>query len=104
MKKLIFVIGSVLLTGSLLTGLNVKANSRINAVYVSAQDEAKKEKITEDKLPQPVKDVLAGNDYKGWKTDAIYLVKGEKEYYEITLKLNTDTKTVKLDKEGKVVE
>jgi len=104
MKKVIFVIGSMLLTGSLFTGLDVAANNSTNATYATVQDDSKKEKITEDKLPQPVKDVLAGNDYKGWKVDVINLVKGVKEYYEITLKMNTETKTVKLDKEGKLVE
>jgi hypothetical protein len=102
MKKVFFLVGAMLLTFSLSSVVNA-ATTKSNSVCVCAKDDLNKEKITEDKLPQAVKDAIT-NDYKGWKVDVIYLVKGEKEYYEITLKLDAQSKIVKLGKDGKVVE
>lgn len=57
-----------------------------------------------DQLPQAVKNTLAGDDYKGWTIDAAYkVVKDGNEFYKIKLTKDSDTKMVKLDKDGKVV-
>jgi hypothetical protein len=99
MKRVIFVIGATLLTGSLIAGANGVVN-KAGSKTVLVQDDPKKEKVDVDQLPQAIKNTLAGDDYKGWTIESAYLVKGEKEYYQITLKQDHNSKTVNLDKDG----
>jgi len=61
-----------------------------------------KVKIKKEELPDAVRTSLAGNDYKGWEISEAYQWK-EAGTYEVTLKNGSETKTVKLDKDGKVV-
>ena len=61
-----------------------------------------KVKIKKEELPDAVKTALAGNDYKGWQISEAYMWK-EAGTYEIELKNGDQKKTVKLDKDGKVV-
>jgi len=61
-----------------------------------------KVKIKKEELPDAVKTALAGNDYKGWQIAEAYQWK-EAGTYEIELKNGDQKKTVKLDKDGKVV-
>lgn len=102
MKKMIFAIGAMLLTGTMISGVNGMVNENTSTM-IAAQVDTNKEKITEDQLPQAVKDKLAKDEYKDWKVDAAYSYKGDKEYYQVVLKKGTDTKTVNLDKDGNVV-
>jgi len=62
-----------------------------------------KVKISKDELPDAVKTALKGNDYKGWEISEAYRWK-ESGNYEVELKNGDQKKTVKLDKDGKVVE
>ncbi|MEI9917542.1 MAG: hypothetical protein WDO14_01925 [Bacteroidota bacterium] len=62
-----------------------------------------KVKIKKEELPDAVKTALAGNDYTGWEISEAYQWK-ESGNYEIELKNGDQKKTVKLDKDGKVVE
>jgi len=102
MKRVFFALGALLLTGSLFAGVNEIVN-KSDDIAVSIQVDSPKEKITVDQLPQAVKKALAGDDYKDWTIDTVYLVKGDKEYYQIALKKDTNTKTVNFDKDGNVV-
>lgn len=102
MKRTIFALGVVLLTGTLMAAVNETA-TKGTTIAISAQVDANKVKITEDQLPQPVKTTLAKDDYKDWKVDAAYFYKGDKEYYQVVLKKDTETKTVNFDKDGNVV-
>ena len=102
MKRTIFALGAVLLTGTLMAGVNETATKGTN-VAISAQVDANKVKITEDQLPQAIKTTLAKDDYKDWKVDTAYFYKGDKEYYQVVLKKDTETKTVNFDKDGNVV-
>ena len=61
-----------------------------------------KVKIKKEDLPDAVKSALAGNDYKGWEIAEAYMYK-EAGTYEIELKNGDEKKTVKLDKDGKVI-
>ena len=101
MKRTIFALGVVLLTGTLMAGVNETAKG--SSIMICLQEDANKVKITEDQLPQAIKTTLAKDDYKDWKVDAAYYYKGDKEYYQVVLKKNTDTKTVNFDKDGNVV-
>jgi uncharacterized membrane protein YkoI len=61
-----------------------------------------KVKIKKEELPDAVKTALAGNDYKGWEIHEAYMWK-ESGNYEVELKNGDQKKTVKLDKDGKVI-
>jgi hypothetical protein len=69
---------------------------------VAAMHQEDKVKIQEDTLPEAVKKALKGDEYKDWTVSAAYLIKSA-DQYEIELKKGAETKTVKLDKEGKVL-
>ena len=79
------------------------ANVQTHAVVAFQQEEKKAVKAEE--LPDAVKGALAGDDYKEWKLEKAFHVKPATgtEHYEIELKKGEETKTVKLDKDGKVV-
>lgn len=83
------------------------AGAFVNAATISAtvtsvqQDD--KVKIKNEDLPEAVKTALQSNDYKGWTISAAYHLKSA-DQYEVELKKDAETKTVKLDKDGKVVQ
>ena len=70
------------------------------------QDTTSKSKtpVKPEELPKAVKDVLAGDEYKGWTVSSASWIKGTSEYYEIALTKATESKVAKLDKEGKKVD
>jgi hypothetical protein len=74
----------------------------INAVSVAAHQEDKV-KIKNEELPEAVKTTLQGAEYKDWTVTAAYHVKSA-DQYEVELKKDAETKTVKLGKDGKVVQ
>lgn len=61
-----------------------------------------KVKIKKEELPDAVRTALAGNDYNGWEISECYQWK-ESGNYEVELKNGDQKKTVKLDKDGKVI-
>jgi len=61
-----------------------------------------KVKIKKEELPEAARTALAGNDYKGWEISEAYRWK-ESGNYEVELKNGDQKKTVKLDKDGKVI-
>lgn len=75
---------------------NVSRRSEVIAKY----DE--KVKIKKEELPEAVRTALAGNDYKGWEITEAYKYK-EAGTFEVELKNGEEKKTVKLDKDGKVI-
>lgn len=94
MKKLFFVFAAICFVAA--PALAVVSSD----VSVVVQDE--KVKITENELPEAVKSTLKGEDYKTWSVNAVYHLKNA-DQYEVELKNEAETKTVKFDKEGKVV-
>ena len=84
--------------------VSTTANADSKSIYSYQQDEKKPVKAAE--LPEAVKTSLTSTDYKGWEiSEAFHVKKADgKECYEVTLKSADKTKTVKLDKDGKIVE
>ncbi|SEL04287.1 intein N-terminal splicing region [Chitinophaga rupis] len=100
MKNLMLSLVVVALSG--VVTVNANAHKPVIA-KVQLQDEKKPVKVEE--LPDAVKATLASDDYKEWKADKAFWVKPATgaEYYEVELKKGEEAKTVKLDKDGKVV-
>ncbi|HYG15952.1 MAG TPA: hypothetical protein VEC12_09385 [Bacteroidia bacterium] len=98
MKKSILILAAIFTLG-----LAADA-ATVSTVNYAVENNDEKVKITAEELPQAVKDVLAGADYKDWSVSEVYLVKATAEYYEISLKKGEETKVVNLDKDGKTVE
>ncbi|HTH56011.1 MAG TPA: hypothetical protein VL728_08180 [Cyclobacteriaceae bacterium] len=96
MKKQILI--SAILFGACTMFVNVQARPSNTATIETAIQEKTEVKAAD--LPDAVKKTLASDDYKGWEIAKAYLAK---EIYEVELKKGTETKTVKLDKDGKIV-
>jgi len=103
MKKIVLICGILLLFGNLISGrkASIVTNGKSDNAFVLI--DTKIVKISEEKLPQAIKDVLKNEIDKGWKIDNIYLIKQEPEFYQITLKKDSSTKMKNLDKNGKLV-
>lgn len=99
MKKQILL--SVLMAGG--CALMSQAQSQTGADNAVKTENVLQEKteIKADALPEAVKKTLAGDEYKGWEVSKAYEARGT---YEVELKKGAETKTVKLDKDGKVVK
>ena len=97
MKKVIFSFLVLLLAGGTF------ANAAMISPTAVATQQEDKMKIKAEELPEAVKTALESADYKGWTISAAYHLKTA-DQYEVELKKGTETKTVKLDKEGKVVK
>ena len=70
-----------------------------NTMTVTQDD---REKIKAEDLPETIKTTLNGDEYTGWLIQSAYKIKS-KDQYEVQLKKGAETKTVKLDKDGKIV-
>lgn len=102
MKKLI--LSAAFLTFAGLTA--VQASEMQNSVkIVTLQDSVIKTPIKLDELPDAVKATLQSEPYKDWTAIAAFSVKdGKKEYFQVDVKKEEETASLKLDKEGKPVE
>ncbi len=102
MKNRLFVLSAIILTFAITA--NVLAGSTsISSLSIFIQGDAKIQ-IKPEELPEGVKKTLADDKYKGWEILAAFWVKSKTEYYEITLKKETDSKILKFDKDGKPIE
>jgi hypothetical protein len=99
MKKVIFSFLVLLSAG----GTFANASMISPAAGATQQQQDDKMKIKAEELPEAVKTTLQSADYKGWAISAAYHLKSA-DQYEVELKKDTETKTVKLDNEGKIVE
>lgn len=97
MKKLFSLLALSLITLGSVNASTVDGNQET----VVAQDD--KVKIKNEELPETVKTTLKGEAYKDWTVNAAYHIKSS-DQYELELKKDVETKTIKLDKEGKVIE
>src|SRR5690348_3757232 len=98
MKKVMFFLSLMLVAGVGFVSTASPLNT--NSVYSLQQDD--KEKIKPEELPDQVKTTLNGDEYKGWLVQTAYRIKS-KDVYEVELKKGAETKTLRFDKEGKVV-
>ncbi|MFD3001647.1 hypothetical protein ACFS7Z_14845 [Pontibacter toksunensis] len=84
MKKTPFLAASIALSG--FAFLDADAQSSYQQTTVPQQEE-KKEKVTQDQLPEPVKSALKSDTYKNWSVgDINKVVRAEgTSVYEVTM-------------------
>lgn len=102
MKKIIIASASLFFVA--ITNINAATSNNpvATATTVKSDSSDTRTAVKPEELPEPVKQTLAGDDYKGWAPSTAFLVKGASEYYEVTLtKEGSEANTVKIDKEGK---
>ncbi|SOD20371.1 hypothetical protein [Pedobacter xixiisoli] len=76
-----------------------------NEENVSVQDSVVKTPIEVSALPEAIKTVLATDPYKAWTPTAAFSVKdGDKSYFQVDVKKEEETASLKFDAEGKPVE
>lgn len=97
MKKVMFFVSVLAFGGAF--AISAHTMSAYSGV-VSIQEE--REKIKKEELPEPVKTTLNGDEYKGWLISAAYRIKS-KDTYEVELKKGAEAKTIRFDKEGRVI-
>ena len=84
----------------------VQAQASVNkAEVVSVQDSVVKTPIKLEELPEAIKTVLQTDPYKAWTPTAAFSVKdGSKSYFQVDVKKEQETASLKFDAEGKPVE
>ncbi len=102
MKKVMFAFAAMLGSVAFVNAQDA-TNSAVAPETEQAPAQEEKTKIKSEELPAPVKEALESQDYSGWLIDAAYMVNAT-EQYEVHLKNGAETKIVKFDKDGKVVE
>jgi hypothetical protein len=103
MKKIILSAAFLALVG--LT--TVKASEiKTEVKYTLQQDSATKAPVELKDLPAPVQTTLQTDPIKQWTPTAAFLVTNadKTSYYEINLKKEDKTATIKMDKDGKAVK
>ena len=87
------------------TNLTQAAASIANDENVSIQDSVVKTPIEISALPDAIKTVLGTDPYKDWTPTAAFSVKdGDKAYFQVDVKKEEETASLKFDAEGKPVE
>lgn len=70
---------------------------------VTTYQQEEKVKIKAEELPDAVKEKLQSDAYKAWTIVEVYHVKTS-DQYEVEVKNDAETKTLKFDKSGNVIE
>ena len=97
MKKVMIAVLSFLMLASV--SLFVEG-SGFDVGSVSTNTQNDRVKIRREDLPEAARNTLSGDAYKGWVVDKAYkLSNGE---FEVELKKDGGTQTLKFDKDGKV--
>jgi hypothetical protein len=66
---------------------------------------ANRAEVNQDQLPVGVQNTLAGASFTGWKPEAVYLVRGEKNsWYEVSFVRGEEQETLKLNEDGGKIE
>ena len=102
MKKVALVFIAAIGLG--FAGIRADYQGTVARAYVAQDDE--REMIKVDELPEDVREVLNGNDYRGWIIHKAWRVtpKNAAQYYEVHLKQKKDIKVVYFDETGQTVE
>jgi len=84
----------------------VKANTISTPVITIQQDSTKKTPVKLEELPDAVKTTLKGDKYKDWAPAAAFLITAadKKEWYQVDLTKEGQTASLKIGKDGVVVE
>ncbi|HET6224989.1 MAG TPA: hypothetical protein VFF27_01830 [Bacteroidia bacterium] len=101
MKNKLFVFTAIFSTFAITANV-LAVSSSISSLSVFIQGDAKIQ-IKPEELPEAIKKVIA-DKYNGWEISSAFWVKSKSEYYEVTLKKETDNKLLKFDKDGKPIE
>lgn len=56
--------------------------------------------VKPEELPEPVKKMLADEQYRDWKIAEAYMVQEERKIYEITLSRGQEKMVIKVDEKG----
>jgi hypothetical protein len=97
MKKVLFALFAFVVSATMVSANTIATN----AETVLVQDD--KVKIQPEELPEAVKTALNSEDYVGWQISSAYK-HADGETYEVELKNDAETKTVKFDKEGNIID
>lgn len=91
-----------------ITGISaVKANEiKTPVTMVIQQDSTSKTPVKVEALPDAVKATLSSDKYKGWTPVAAFLIKdaSKAEYYQVDVKKAEETASLKIGKDGVVVQ
>ncbi|MES2455753.1 MAG: hypothetical protein V4594_09445 [Bacteroidota bacterium] len=103
MKK--FILSAAFLAVAGLT--TVKANEIKNPVIVAVQQDSTTKTPVEIKdLPDSVKATLASEPIKAWTPTAAFLITNadKTSYYQVDVKKEEELKSLKIGKDGKIIE
>src|SRR5690606_15386954 len=103
MKK--FILSAMVLGFAGIASSHANTLNTTVEISASAQDSVKRTEVKLEDLPEAVKTTLASDPYKEWTPTAAFHVKSDKnEYYEINVKKEEETGSIKLTADGKPVE
>lgn len=103
MKKIILSAAILAVAG--LT--SVKASDIKNPVVVAAyQDSTTKTPVELKDLPEPVQKTLQSDPVKAWTPTAAFLITNpdKTSYYQVDVKKEQETGSLKIDKDGKIIQ
>ena len=81
------------------------SNVKNNIETIAVQDTLVKTPIKIEELPEAVKATLKTETYKLWVPTTAFSVKdGDKSYYQVDVKKEEETASLKFDAEGKPIE
>ena len=101
MKNKLFVLTAIFSTFAITANV-LAVSSSLSSISVFIQGDAKIQ-IKPVELPEAIKKVIA-DKYNDWEILTAFWVKSKSEYYEVSLKKETDSKLLKFDKDGKPIE
>lgn len=105
MKRFILSAAVVIAAGLATVKANTLNINHQTSVVISQADTAKKTPVKLDALPDPIKTVLTSDIFKTWvPTEAYSVTAGTTQYFEVDVKKGTETKALKFDKDGKIVQ
>jgi|GEM_PF-271844 len=104
--KRIILSAAVLVVGlASVKASNLTIDKHPVAVTRNLADSAQKTPVKLDALPDPIKTVLQSDIFKTWiPSSAFSVTQGTTQYYEVDVKKGTETKALKFDKDGKIVQ
>jgi len=104
MKKLIFSAAFIAVAG-LATVKATNLTVMHTVAIVSPADSVQKAPVKLEALPEPIKTVLLTDVFKTWVPSTAFAVTaGTTQYYEVDVKKGTETKALKFDKDGKMLQ
>jgi hypothetical protein len=105
MKRFILSAAVLVAAGLATAKANTLNNNMHTVAIVNQADSVKKTPVKLDALPDPIKTVLGTEVFKTWvPTDAYSVAAGASQYYEVDVKKGTETKALKFDKDGKIIQ